>query len=161
MLRIIKILLISGVAMWAVLGVFGNFTDWAGTKGAVAAATTMATFDGGAESWKATGNPAVILAGALFIISLKIVAGVLCLSGAWRMWGARGDDHAAFAVAKVHALAGCGVAMFMLFAGWIVIAETWFEMWRSDGMREVALGSAFRYCAMIGVIALFVGMGED
>ena len=59
------------------------------------------------------------------------------------------------------ALAGCGVAMFMLFTGWIVIAETWFEMWRSDVMRDVALNSAFRYCGMIGVMALFIGMTDD
>jgi hypothetical protein len=42
-----------------------------------------------------------------------------------------------------------------------VIAETWFEAWRSDLLRDVALNSAFRYCGMIGVIALFVGMREE
>jgi predicted small integral membrane protein len=70
-------------------------------------------------------------------------------------------DAAAFQKAKAIALTGCAVAMFMLFAGWIVIAETWFEAWRSDLLREQALQSAFRYCGMIGVIALFVGMQDE
>ena len=49
----------------------------------------------------------------------------------------------------------------MLFSGWIVIAETWFELWRSEVMREAALDAAFRYCGMIGLIALFVGMHDE
>lgn len=161
MLRIMKIVLVLSVAAWALAGAFGNITDWGGTTGAVAATTSMATFEAGDYGWRATENPAVILAGAVFILTLKILAGVLCLAGAWRMVTARSGDAAAFQKAKALALTGCAVAMFMLFTGWIVIAETWFEAWRSDLLREQALQSAFRYCGMIGVIALFVGMRDE
>ena len=161
MLRIIKILLILSIAAWALLGVMGNLVDWAGTMGAVEAATSMATFDPAPTSGRATTNGAVILLGAVFIVLLKIATGALCLFGAWQMWGARGRDAADFAKAKTYALAGCGVALFMLFAGWIVIAETWFEMWRSPVMIDLALNSAFRYAGMIGVMALFVGAREE
>ena len=54
MLRLVKILLVASVAAWAFAGAFGNLTDWAGTSGAVEATTTMATFEGGADSWRAT-----------------------------------------------------------------------------------------------------------
>jgi len=161
MLRIMKILLVLSVAMFGLLGAFGNIADWSGTTGAVAATTSMATFEGGADSWRATTNPAVILAGALFIPIFKTIGGLLCLAGAWRMWAARAGDAAVFAKAKTFALTGCAVMIFMLFSGWIVIAETWFELWRSDVMREPVLGSAFRYGGMIALIALFVGTRDD
>ncbi len=51
--------------------------------------------------------------------------------------------------------------MIMLFGGFIVIGETWFEMWRSDVLRDLSLQSAFRYGGMITLIALFVGSLED
>jgi predicted small integral membrane protein len=161
MLRIIKIVLVISVGAWALVGAFGNVIGWEATIGAVGATTSMATFEGGADDWRATENPALILAGAVFILALKIIAGVLCLAGAWRMVNTRSGDAAAFHKAKALALTGCAVAMFMLFMGWIVIAETWFEAWRSDLLREQALQSAFRYCGMIGVIALFVGMRDE
>ena len=161
MLRILKILLVLSVAAWAVLGVYGNIHDWGGTTGAVAATTSMSTFDGGADDWRATSNSAIVLAGALVIILLKSASAILCLTGAWQMWTARAGEAAAFTRANTYALAGCGVAIFMLFSGWIVIAETWFELWRSEVLREATLDAAFRYCGMIGLIALFVGMRDE
>lgn len=161
MIRIIKILLMLSVAFWALLGAIENVVDWGGTTGAVAATVSMSTFEGGAESWKATSNVAVVTAGALLILFGKLAAGLFCLAGTWRMWRARAGDAVAFQSAKIPALAGCGIAVFLLFTGWIVIAETWFELWRSDMMRDLALQSAFRYGALIGVIALFVGTRND
>ena len=161
MLRIIKIMLVASVALWGFVGVFGNVSDFNGTMNAVGAATSMATFEGGAENWKATTNPMIILMGALFIMLSKAVAGVMCSIGLFRMLSARGDDAQAFAKSKEIAIAGCGVAVFMLFTGFIVIAESWFELWRSDVMRGPVLDSAFRYGGMIGLIALFVSMGDD
>ncbi len=161
MLRIMKILLILSVSTWGLVGIYGNIYDWNGTTGAVAAATSMSTFDGGADDWRATSSPALILAIALAIVFLKSASAILCLAGAWQMWAARAGDAAVFAKAKTYALAGCAVAIFMLFFGWIVIAESWFELWRSEVMREAVLDAAFRYCAMIGLIALFVGMPDE
>ncbi|NNC37939.1 MAG: DUF2165 family protein [Hyphomonadaceae bacterium] len=159
--RIVKILLILSVAMWGTLGAFGNFDDWEGTKGAVEATTSMVTFEESLAHWRATSNTVIIMIGAVLIPFLKLLTAALCFLGAWKMWGARKADAAVFHRASYWALTGCGVAMFMLFAGWIVIAETWFELWRSDVLRDASLQAAFRYCGMIGVIALFVGMRED
>jgi predicted small integral membrane protein len=161
MLRITKILLAASVALWGLLGAFGNVANWAATTGAVAAVTSMSTFPGGAERWQATSNPAVILAGALFILLGKLVAGLLCAAGAWRMWVAREEDAATFGKPKTLVLSGCAVAMFMLFVGFSVIGEGWFELWRSDALREQAGEPAFRYGAMIALIGLFVGMRDD
>jgi predicted small integral membrane protein len=161
MLRIMKILLVLSVGVWGLLGAFGNISDWSGTTGAVAATTSMVTFEGGADSWRATSNPALILAGAVFIPLFKTIGGLLCLAGAWRMWTTRASDAAVFANAKTFALTGCAVLIFMLFSGFVVIAETWFELWRSDVMRDPVLGSAFRYGGFVALIALFVGARDD
>ncbi len=160
MLPIVKIVLIATVAAWGFVGAFGNFADWEGTRGAVAAATSMSTWEGGAESWRATTNPLVVTTGAILIPLLKLASAVLCALGAGSMWRARNRGQE-FEAAKRLALAGCGVAMFLLFAGWIVIAESWFEMWRSDVMRGPALEAAFRYLGCIALIALFVGMRDE
>lgn len=161
MLRITKILLILSVAMWGLLGALENVLDWAGTTGAIGATVSMSTFEGGAESWKATSSGAIIIIFTLLIIAGKITAGLLCLAGAWQMWAVRMGQAAVFQHAKSLALAGCGAALFLLFFGWIVAAETWFEMWRSDIFRDVGLQSAFRYGGMIALIALFVGAREE
>ena len=161
MLRITKIMLIATVAIFLLMGAFFNVYEWSGTTGAVAATTSMSTFEGGANDWRATSNPVVIWMGALFITLLKTVAGALCLIGAFRMSSARRDDAAAFSKAKELALSGCAIAIFMLFGGWIVIAETWFELWRSEEMRSAALQTAFRYGGFIALIGLFVATGDD
>lgn len=85
MLRIIKIMLIVSVAVWATLSLFGNFNDWPGTTGSVRAATSMSTFEGGTEDWRATSNPALIMVGAVSIVLLKFAAALFCFTGAWRM----------------------------------------------------------------------------
>lgn len=161
MLRIVKILLALSVALWGLLGALGNLLAWNATTRAVAAVTSMSTFPGGPERWQATTNPAVILAGALFILVAKLACGALCLAGAWRMCKARAADAATFAKATTLALIGCGVAIFMLFTGFLVIGEGWFEMWRSDALREQAAEAAFRFGGMIALIALFIGKRGD
>lgn len=161
MLRTTKILLIVTVALWALAGAFQNIHDWDGTIGAVKAATSMATFEGGADSWQATSNPIVIWTGALFIMLSKVMAGVMCGIGALRMWQARESDMVTFATSKELALAGCAIAVIMLFGGFIVVAETWFELWRSEVMRGPVLDSSFRYGGMIMLISLFVATKND
>jgi predicted small integral membrane protein len=161
MLRKVKILLVAIIALWGFLGALGNATDWSGTIAAVGSVTSMETFVEGATSWKATSNTAVIWVGALFIMLMKVATGVMCSIGALRMWQARDDDVMVFAEAKEAALTGFALAMIMLFGGFIVIAETWFELWRSDVMRGLVLDSAFRYGGMVTLVALFVAKNDS
>jgi len=161
MLRIIKILLILSVAAWGIIGAFGNLSDWGGTMGGVSEVTSMGSFEGGADHWRATSNPVVIMAGALFILLAKMIAGILCLEGARRMWSARKEDATEFAKAKTFALTGCAVAVFMLFLGFSVIAEVWYELWQSDTMHDPVLASAYRYGGQIALIAIFVSMRDE
>jgi predicted small integral membrane protein len=160
MIRIVKIGLIITVVLWGFFGALGNVLHWDETLGSVAAVTSMVTFEGGAESWQATSNPLVIWMGALFIMLSKLSAGVLCIVGAGRMWQSRNSSVADFSAAKSTALAGCGIAVIMLFGGFIVIAESWFELWRSEAMGAV-LSAALRYGSMIALIAILVATPDN
>jgi predicted small integral membrane protein len=160
MIRIVKIGLIITVVLWGFFGALGNVLHWDETLGSVAAVTSMVSFEGGAESWQATSNPLVSWLGALFIMLSKLSAGVLCMVGATRMWQSRNGSVADFSAAKSIALAGCGIAVIMLFGGFIVIAESWFELWRSDTLGAV-LPAALRYGSMIALIAIFVAAPDN
>ncbi|MFT5677467.1 MAG: putative small integral membrane protein [Paraglaciecola sp.] len=156
MLKKVKSIMMLTVALWGFVGVIHNVVDWNGTLGAVGAVTSMTSIVGATDSWQATSNPLVIWTGALFIMLSKLVTGVLCTIGAIGMWRAKNSDNTAYCAAKKIALSGCAVAIVMLFGGFIVIAESWFELWRSESMIGPVLQSAFRYGGMIGLIALFV-----
>ncbi len=156
MIRIVKIGLIATVVLWGFFGALGNVLHWDETLSSVAVVTSMVTFEGGAQSWQATSSPVVIWLGALFIMLSKLSAGILCTVGGARMWRWRNAGAADFAAAKGLALAGCGIAVIMLFGGFIVIAESWFELWRSESMGAV-LSAAVRYAGMIALIAIFNG----
>ena len=160
MIRIVKIGLIITVVLWGFFGALGNVLHWDETLGSVAAVTSMVTFEGGAESWQATSNPLVLWLGALFIMLSKLSAGALCMVGTVRMWQSRNGSMADFSAAKRIALAGCGIAVIMLFGGFIVIAESWYELWRSEAMGAV-LSAAVRYGSMIALIAIFVAASDD
>ncbi|HET6565666.1 MAG TPA: DUF2165 family protein [Xanthomonadales bacterium] len=161
MLRNAKIILVLVVALWGFTGAFGNLNDWAGTMGAVGAVTSMSTFDAVPASWRATSSPVIIWLGALFIMLSKFAGAVYCSIGATRMWRERAASAAQFQAAKQAALVGCAIMVIMLFGGFIVIAETWYELWRSEAMLGPVLGSAFRYAGLILLIALFVGSRDE
>lgn len=161
MLRHAKIALICTVALWGFLGAFGNLMNWNGALGGVAAVTSMSTFEGGSNSWQATSQPIFIWAGALFIMVSKMASAVLCTVGGLKMWQAKTLSPDDFNQAKDMALTGCAIAVLMLFGGFIVIAEGWYELWRSDVMRGAALETAFRYAGMITLIAIFVASKDE
>lgn len=160
MLRKTKSIMILTVALWGFVGAFHNVIDWEGTIGAISAATSMSTIAGGTESWQATDNVLVIWIGAFFIVASKLTTGALCGIGSMRMWRATALDSSAYNAAKDIALTGCAVAMIMLFGGFVVIAESWFELWRSESMLGPVLQSAFRYGAMIMLIGIFVSSND-
>jgi predicted small integral membrane protein len=161
MIKKAKAILIMTVSLWGLIGAIQNIIDWNGTIGAVGAVTSMSTIQGGSESWQATDSTLVILSGVVFIIAAKLASGGLCALGAIRMWQAQASDTLAYKKGKAMALTGCAIAIIMLFGGFIVIAESWFELWRSQTMLAPVLQSAFRYAGMIALIAIFVSFNDE
>jgi predicted small integral membrane protein len=137
-----------------------NIVDWSGTKGGVEAVTSMSTFQDGPFRARATSSLIVVLAGATFITLSKGVAGILCLAGAWRMWRAHRSAAEDFQQAKNLALIGCSVAALLFFGGFVVIAEGWFEMWRSSTLGSSVGAAAFRYFGAVMLVAIFIQQPE-
>ncbi len=161
MIRTAKVGLIIVAALWGYVGALGNVLDWNQALGAVAAVTSMSTFEGGSDSWQAMTSPLLSWLGALFIVSGKLATAVLCTVGAMRMWRSRSSSADDFVEAKQFALTGCAVGAIMLFGGFLVIGESWFELWRAEGLIRFALTDAFRYGGMLILIAIFVGQKDE
>ncbi len=160
MIRYTKIALVIAIALWGLIGGTFNFIHWGETMESVGMVSSMATIEGRTDSWQATGSPVLIWAGALFIALSKLAAGALSAVGGWRMWQARDGEAAAFNGAKELAVAGAAVALFMLFTGFIVVAENWFEFWRSP-IAGLVLPAAFRYGGFIAVIMIYVAQRDE
>lgn len=161
MLMRAKAALIFMVAVWALSSALQNALDWQGTIGAVNTTTSMVTIEGGESSWKAISHPLLAWVGAFFILLFKVIAGALCGFGGLQMWRQHNSNIEAFNKAKNIALTGCIVAIVMLFGGFIVVAEGWFELWRSESLRAPVIESAFRYACMISLVALIVATPDN
>lgn len=160
MYRAVKAGLMATAALWAICGGLYNITNWSESLTYVEAVTSMSLFEGGPESWQATSNPVIVWLGVLFIFLSKVAAAGLCSVSAWRMWFTRADD-AAFAAARQIGMAGCGIAVIMLFGGFIAIAENFFDLWRSADAGGAILSAAYRYGGVMALIAIMVGATDD
>jgi len=160
MLRIVKIVLTATVATFGFLSGIFDLIHWSNTVGAVGMVTSMTSWQGGASSWQAVGSAPLNWLGAVWIIAGDLAAAVLCAASVARMWSARNATGAEFAAAKKLALAGCGILAIMLFGGFIVLAEAWFELYRSDALRGPVLDTAYRYLGSVLLIALFIANKE-
>jgi predicted small integral membrane protein len=160
MLRIVKIVLAATVAAFGfICGIF-DLIHWRATVETVGMVTSMTGWPGGASSWQAVSSAPLSWLGAVWIIAGDLVAAVLCAASVARMWSARNGAGAEFAAGKRLALAGCGILAIMLFGGFTVLAETWFELYRSDAMRVPVLDTAYRYLGSVLLIALFIAARE-
>jgi predicted small integral membrane protein len=160
MLRIVKIALTAAVAAFGLISGIFDLVHWSQTVGAVGMVTSMTSWQGGASSWQAVNSAPLSWLGAVWIIAGDLGAAALCATGVARMWGARHASGAQFAAARIWALTGCGVLAIMLFGGFTVLAEGFFELWRSDAMRGSVLDTAFRYLGSVLLIALFIASKE-
>lgn len=160
LLRLVKAALVLCVALWCWFGFAGNLAYWGETRSAVEAVTSMSTLGDAEPGWPATRAPWLVMGGALFIVLGKLAGGVLTTLGGGAMAWHAGRDRAGYDAARRLAIAGCGIATVMLFGGFTVVAESVFELWRSETLREPVVESAFRYAAMITLVALFVAADE-
>ncbi|PWE18013.1 hypothetical protein DDZ18_05425 [Marinicauda salina] len=159
MIRYLKILLILLVALWGLIGAFGNLAKPDVAYDAVAEVAAMEALPAGERPPWATQSPTVIWLGATLIVAGKIAAFVFCGGGAIAMLRAVNADSAGFQRAKRWALLGCGLAVASLFGGFTVIGETLFLMFLDEGTAQAG-AAAFRYGGFIALIMIFTAL-ED
>lgn len=159
MLRAVKIVLVALVALWGLIGAFGNLTHLGGTYDAVRTVAAMEGVEGINGGPPSTENSIIVWLGVALIVIGKIAAAVFCGAGAVAMARSAGGSASEFQHAKRLALVGCGAAIVMLFGGFAVIGESFFQMWQTP-VGQLAGAGAFRYAGYIALIAIFVGQ-ED
>lgn len=162
MIRSLKILLAGIVAYWGLIGVMGNLLSLDITYEYVEMVTSFTGIapKEGAEfpPWQ-TSNPIIVSLGVLLIVSGKLGAFIFCSLGVYKMIKAHKASAEVFAQAKQFAVFGCGLAIVMLFGGFIVIGETMYLMWANpDGASSAQ--AAWRYGGFMALIMIFIGQKE-
>jgi len=157
-MRIIKILLVAGMALMLTLASFGNITMSDGGYGAVQGALGMqTTYLHPHGMWRAIENPVLIWMAFGTIVFCEISAAILCWIGAFKMWQGRASQEQ-FQAAKARACLGLGVAACLYFIGFLVIAQEYFLMWQSTKLN--VLPDAFRIFASAVLIALWLNTDD-
>ena len=153
-MRIIKTLLVAGMALMLTLAALGNITMSSGAFAAVQGAVGMkTTYLDPHGMWRAIENPALIWIALGLIVICEATSAVLCWIGAVSMWRSRASTET-FAAAKNKACIGLGVAACLYFIGFLVIAQEYFLMWQSTKLN--VLPDAFRIFGEAMLISLWL-----
>ncbi|MEM7741851.1 MAG: DUF2165 family protein [Pseudomonadota bacterium] len=159
MIRWLKIMLVVGVALWGLIGTLGNLMSLDAAFNSVQQVTSMEWLgDGDGPPWRTT-NAIVAGMGVALIILGKLIAGVMCAFGAFRMVQSVDREPGLFQQAKRLAIVGAGAAFFMLFIGFTVIGETVYLMFFEPYLVGAA-EAAWRYGGFIGLIMIFLAQPE-
>ena len=131
--RITKIVMVACLAIFCLLVVFGNLTDYQSNFLFVKHVMSMdTTYPGNKLMYRAVTSPELWHTAYALIIFGEAVAGVLLLGGAVRLLQVRREPGAVFDGAKSLTVMGLLVAFLVWFFGFMVIAGEWFAMWQSQ-----------------------------
>lgn len=131
--RYAKIVMVLSLAVFCLLVVFNNLTDYGTNYLFVKHVMSMdTTFAGNALQYRSVTSPIMWQLCYALIIAAEIVTGVLFLAGAVRLWQVRAEPGAVFDRGKALVVAGALVAFLLWFVGFMVVAGEWFAMWQSQ-----------------------------
>jgi predicted small integral membrane protein len=158
--RLAKILLVLMIGAFSLLVGIDNVIDYGTNFAFVQHVMSMDTvFPGNTLAWRAITSPALHHTAYGLIIAAEILAGALCVVGAWRLWQAREHPGAEFNAAKTTAIAGLVCGFGLWFFGFMVVGGEWFQMWQSQTLNGQQ--AAFRFIACIGLVLIFLALKDD
>src|SRR5262245_6754133 len=135
--RYAKIVMCLVLAAFCLLVTFDNITDYGTNYLFVQHVMSMdTTFPGNALMYRSITNPVVWRA-----TYATIIAGLLFLLGACRLFQLRNAEAAEFNSGKTYVIAACLLAFLVWFLGFIVAAGEWFAMWQS-ALSEIVVKNA-------------------
>ena len=157
--RIAKIVMVACLAVFCLLVVFGNLTDYQSNYLFVKHVMSMdTTYPGNKLMYRAIVSPELWHAAFAGIVAGEAIAGLLFLVGAIRLFQARHAPGADFNKAKGWTVAGALVAFLVWFLGFMVIAGEWFAMWQSATWNGQA--AAFRFYLTALAVLIFVNQPD-
>ena len=154
-LRIAKMLLVLGVALFYAFVVFNNTTDYDSNYQFVRHVVMMdSTFPGNHGMWRAVNTPALHTAFYVAIIAWEAVTMILCFIGVAKLTGALRGTAATFHAAKRVAIIGLTVSLLQWLVAFLSVGGEWFLMWQSKSWN--GQDAAFRMFTVIGIVLLFL-----
>ncbi len=159
MLRLSKVMMVAGLATYALLVAFGNITDYGSNFAFIEHVMSMdTTFPGNHLMYRAITSPVLHNIAYCATITGEALTGVVLAVAAWRLWQARADPTR-FAAAKGLVALGAALAFLIWFVGFLVIAGEWFAVWQSATWNGQE--SAFRFVACFLLVTVFVMLPEE
>lgn len=158
--RLCQITLLASCALYMLLAVFNNLTDYGSNYQLVQHVLAMdTTFPGNSGLWRSIHAPFVYHAFFASIIVWEAACAALLAGGAWRLWAARRSSAGAWRSAKALANFGLTLGLLLWFLAFITVGGEWFLMWQSSKWN--GLGPATRMFTVMGIILLFLNLPED
>ena len=159
-IRTAKVLLVLMIGLFSLLVGLDNIVDYGTNYAFVQHVMSMDTvFPTSTLTWRAVTSPAVHHIAYAFIIIAELLAGLLCIVGARRLWLARTEAARRFNGAKDTAVAGLTLGFAVWFFGFLIIGGEWFQMWQSETWNGQQ--AAFRFIGCIGIVLLFLAQKDD
>jgi len=158
-IRISKLLLVAGIALFYVLVVFNNVTDFGSNWLFVQHVLAMdTTFPGNHGMWRALPQPGLELAFYLSIIAWEIVTMALLVWSVVKLARALHGADEEFQRAKGPAVVALTASLLMWLIAFLAVGGEWFLMWQSkmwNGQEE-----AFRMFTVIGIVLVYLVQPE-
>jgi len=157
--RFSKLLMVAGLAAFALIVTFDNITDYGTNYQFVRHVLSMdTTFVGNALMYRSISQPALWSIAYILIIGAEGACGVLLTGGSVAMLRNLRASKVEFERAKRLAIAGITLAFLIWFLGFIVTGGEWFAMWQSATWNGQQ--SAFRFYMTALVVLVFVNQPD-
>jgi predicted small integral membrane protein len=154
-LRIIKLLLVFGIALFYTFVVFNNITDYGSNFEFVRHVLMMdTTFPGNHGMWRALNAPALHTAFYISIILWETLTMLLSWWGAVRLARALPTPAPAFHQAKCVAIAALTLSLLMWLIAFLAVGGEWFLMWQSKSWN--GQDAAFRMFTIVGIVLVLL-----
>jgi predicted small integral membrane protein len=160
MLRISKLLLILGIALYSSLVVLNNTTDYNSNYQFVRHVLMMdSTFPDNRGMWRAMNPPVWHTIFYFSIITWESTTMVLAWWGGLRLARALQAPAATFNQAKKLAIASLTVSLMMWLVAFLSVGGEWFLMWQSKTWNGQDV--AFRMFTVTGLVLLLVAQPDS
>jgi predicted small integral membrane protein len=159
-LRTAKTLLVFAIALFYILLVLNNTTDYNSNFQFIRHVLMMdSTFPNNSAMWRAINSPAIHTLFYITIIAWESLTMILCWWGGIKLARTLKAPVATFHQAKNIAIAGLTLSLLMWFVAFLTIGAEWFLMWQSQTWNGQE--AAFRMFTIVGIVLLLLVQKDD
>ncbi len=152
-LRMAKIALVLGVALYYTFVVFNNLADYNSNYQFIRHILRMdSTFPGNNAMWRALYHPAWHTMCYVTIICWEMLTMILCWWGGLRLLRSLRGNAETFRQASSVAIAGLSLSLLMWLVAFLSVGGEWFLMWQSKAWNGQE--AAFRMFTVVGIVLL-------